>query len=259
MEDMAICIDAIRKYWKNNEYYVITVSNGKSAGYNLTENVKKNSNLTIELDNNAGHLRGNAQLLEEGIKNIPSDCRYTIVLEADTWIFTDEIIDKYINILDNSESVWASAEWVEKKWSLGVDIAIMKTDFLLKNKEIFNFTIHPESHVCNYLIDRGFKYVYIRENMPVHVPKTMRHIYKTDGGRIREFPEAKMVTHHIEALEGGIEEKKYRANICLGEKVFDVGDIRKIKKENRKLKTKLFWAKIFPRSSWIKKKIKEKI
>lgn len=45
--------------------------------------------------------------------------------------------------------------------------------------------------------------------MPVHRPNMIKRIYNGYGGRIREFPKAKMVTHHIEDLEKWNINKKY--------------------------------------------------
>jgi glycosyltransferase involved in cell wall biosynthesis len=259
MSDLEECINAIRKYWKENNYYVVVVSNGKNKGNIVSESVREKADKVVELEENAGHLKGNSQLLMEGIKYIPKECKYSVILEADTWIFTDSIINKYIKKMEKEKAVWASAEWIERKWTLGLDIAIIETEFLNKNKKIFDFSIHPEGYVCNYIKDKNEKFIYIKENMPVHIPKAMRWIYNADKGRIRLFPKAKMVTHHIEELKGEIEEKKYLANVCCDENIFKEVEWKKKSKEYIKMKIYIFLAEIFPKSSWIKRKKREKI
>lgn len=257
LEDLEICLDLIKKNWNKNEYEVIVVSNGKSKGYLLNNKIKEKCDKVIELDENAGHLKGNSQLLKEGLKEVREDSEYLIILEADTWIFNDEIIDKYIKKMKIEDIVWASAEWIKKYWSLALDIAIVDRNFLVSNKEILNFSIHPECYVCNYLIEKKLNFVYIKENMPVHRPNLIKKIYNAYGGRIREFPYSKMITHHIEDLENGITTKKSIANEIFGIKYFDVDE--KIHVSNRKLKMLLFLIKICPNSSWFKKKKKKKI
>jgi glycosyltransferase involved in cell wall biosynthesis len=255
MEDLAICVESIRKYWNNYSYYVIIVSNGKNSGFEIPEIIKKSADCVVELEQNSGHLKGNSQLLLAGIEHIPTDCPYTIILEADTWIFSDNVIKKYIQKLDISDSVWASSEWVKKYWSLGLDFSIMKSDFISNNKKIFNFnTTNPEAYVCNYLFDTNHSFMYIKENMPVHVPKSMRCMLNKFGGRFRSFPFSNMITHHIEDLEDGINTKKLLANYCLGKKVFPFGNKARIKTEYLLVVIIYFLAKIFPQSSWIRKK-----
>lgn len=254
LEDLDICLELIKKNWTKNRYEVIVVFNGKSKGYILNNEIKEKCDKLIELEENAGHVLGNAQLLREGLKEIDLNSEYVIILEADTWIFTDEIIDKYIIKMDKENFVWASAEWIKNRWSLALDIAIIEKNFLINNKEILNFSVHPEAFVCNYLLERKEKFLYIKEHMPVHRPNMIKKLYNGYGGRIREFPKAKMVTHHIEDLEKGILTKKSIANEIFGLRYFDV-DI-KINVNSRKLKLLLFLMKICPNSSWLRKKKK---
>ncbi len=67
LEDLKICIEAIRKHWNLNEYYILVVSNGKAGGFLIPENIKKISDKVIELPTNSGHIKGNSQLLSRGI------------------------------------------------------------------------------------------------------------------------------------------------------------------------------------------------
>lgn len=257
ISDLNECVSAIRNYWKKNSYKIVIVGNGKEKGYVVPDNIRDMANIVVELDKNAGHLKGNSQLLKEGIKYIPEECKYTVILEADTWIFTDEIIDQYIGRMENEGAVWASADWIDRKWSLGLDIAVVKSEFLKKNEEIFDFTIHPEGYVCNYIMDCKEKFIYIKENMPVHIPKSMRWLYNAYTGRIRSFPKAKMVTHHIEDLKNGIEEKKYLANVCCNKKIFKETEWKKNSIEYFKIRGYIFLAEVFPKSAWLKKKKRE--
>jgi hypothetical protein len=254
MEDLAVCVQSIRKYWDIYRYFLIIVGNGKINGFSIPETVKDSVDCVIELEENLGHIDGNAQLLLAGIEYIPVDSRFTVILEADTWIFSDQLINTYIRKLDNSESVWASSEWVKKYWSLGVDFAIIKTDFLMNNKGIFRFGSNPEAHVCNCLLETGHSFMYIKECMPVHVPKSIRFMHNKFGGRFRSFPFAKMITHHLEDLDDGIQSKKLLANCCVGKNLFPVGTITLIKFEFFKLVLIRFMANAAPQSSWIRKK-----
>ena len=80
----------------------------------------------------------------------------------------------------------------KKYWTLALDIAIIEKNSLINNKEILNFSIHPEAFVCNYLLDRKEKFIYIKEHMPVHRPNMIKRIYNGYGGRrynLRAFTE----------------------------------------------------------------------
>ena len=131
LEDLEICLKLIRDNWKVNDYEVIAISNGKSKGYILTESIRNNCDKIIELEKNDGHLLGNSQLLKEGVKQIRLDSSYVVILEADTWIYDDKIISKYIEKMEETNSVWASAEWIKKYWTLALDIAIIEKNFLI--------------------------------------------------------------------------------------------------------------------------------
>ena len=108
IEDIELNLEIIRNTWKKNEYYIIVTCNGKSNDYNLTDKIYQNADFVLEIDNNLGHLKGSSQLLLESIKLIPDDCKYTILLEADTWIFSDNLIDEYVNKLDSQNAIWAT-------------------------------------------------------------------------------------------------------------------------------------------------------
>lgn len=170
VEDLKHNLQIISDTWKENDYYTIVVSNGKSNGYEVTPDSLPLIDKMVILEENAGHRRGNSQLLMEGIKYIPSDCKYTLILEADTWMYGDRIISKYTSLLDKSDfAVWASADWYDKYYALATDFAIIKTQYIIKNPGIFNFELFPECHISNFLRDTNAGYLWIKENMPVHV------------------------------------------------------------------------------------------
>lgn len=254
MADLAVCVDLIRKYWKGDRYHLVVVSNGLAAGHPLPDSVRALADECVELAHNSGHLTGNAQLLLAGMGHIPADCRYTVLLEADTWVFSDALVQKYVRRLAAENAVWASAEWIEKRWSLGLDFAVVETAYLQDNPETFNFTTDPESWVCNHLRAGGERFLYITENMPVHQPKCLKFFDERHSGRFRSFPRAGMVTHHLEDLPQGLATKQYLANICLGRREFPVGTVRVIRREHRWLRVLMALAPFLPRSRWYRPK-----
>jgi hypothetical protein len=264
IDDLKYNLRVISETWKNNSYYVIVVSNGKSKGFEvLPESLPLIDKLVI-LRENAGHRRGNSQLLMEGSKYIPKDCEYTLILEADTWMYKDEIISKYIKQLsEKTDTVWASADWYDKYYALATDFAIIKTNYIRTNPGIFDFELFPECHIANFLRDTDRKYMWITENMPVHVPSYVKYKYpyvpNIKEGRFYVFPKSKTVTHHIEFLKDGIEQKKKYFNILAGFDFFP-----EAKTENKywsRFKMK-FWiglSKCFLKRSWYSKKTYKEI
>ncbi len=254
IKDLEICLDIIRRYWTHNKYFLIVVSNGLQNGHIIPASCRKAADLTIELEENAGHLKGNSQLILAGLDKVGIEYDYTILLEADNWLFDDTLICKYLEKMQKENAVWASAEWIEKYYSLALDFAIVRTNFIKKHPEIFNFTIHAESYVCNHIRMLKEKYVLISECMPVHIPKLLRIFHNPSKGRVRSFDRALMVTHHVEELPSGLEEKKTLANIVLGRKEFDVQGRDNIRFRSLKLRIFLLLVRICPRSTWFKKK-----
>ncbi len=209
IEDLKYCLQVIRKTWLANDYNICVVSNGKSAGYTITEDILEYADRSIILENNIGHLKGNSQLLLAGFDNVEiSSYDYCVILEADTWLYTDKIITKYTEQMENTGAVWASAQWYDRFYSLATDFAIIKADFLSDNRAIFDFSTFPECYVCNYLLDNGYKYITIKENENVHIPGYLKAWPFTYKGRFCVFPRSRMITHHIEHLNGGMLEKK---------------------------------------------------
>ena len=264
IDDLKYNLRVISETWKSNDYYVIVVSNGKNNGFEiLPESLPLIDKLVI-LQENAGHRKGNSQLLLEGSKYIPEDCPYTLILEADTWMYQDEIISKYANQLSmNANAVWASADWYDKYYALATDFAIIKTDYIKSNPGIFDFELFPECHISNFLCDTGKSYLWIKENMPVHVPSYVKYKYpyvpNIKEGRFYVFPKSKTVTHHIEFLKGGMEQKKRYFNIVADSDFFP--DVKTGNKAWNRVKMK-FWIGLsgcFLKRSWYSKKIYKEI
>lgn len=259
IEDLKYNLQIIRSTWTDNQYYIIVVSNGKNKGYLLPQESIPMIDKLVVLEENAGHRKGNSQLLMEGAKYIPDDCPFTIILEADTWMYTDRIATKYTKLLDQSEkNVWASADWYDKDYALATDYAIIKTAYLKQNPFLFNFDIYPESYIANYLRDTGAGFIWITENMPVHIPSYVRigypYVPNIKEKRFYVFPKSKTVTHHIEYLKGNMEQKKRYFNIVAD---FDYFPEIKVKNKNYQRFKMQFWiglSKCFIKKSWFKKK-----
>ncbi len=255
VEDLKHNLRIISDTWKENDYYTIVVSNGKNNGYEVTPDSLPLIDKLVILEENAGHRRGNSQLLMEGIKYIPSDCKYTLILEADTWMYCDSVISKYTSLLDKSDfAVWASADWYDKYYALATDFAIIKTQYIIKNPGIFDFELFPECHISNFLRDTNAGYLWIKENMPVHVPSYVKYKYpyipNIKEGRFYVFPKSKTVTHHIEYLKGGMEQKKRYFNIIADYNYFT--ETRSNNKSWNRFKMK-FWiglSKLLVKRSW---------
>ncbi|MDR0823589.1 MAG: hypothetical protein LBN74_00720 [Prevotella sp.] len=258
IEDLKYNLQIISDTWKENDYYIIVVSNGKSNGFEILPESLPFIDKLIILEKNAGHRRGNSQLLTEGIKHIPSDCGYTLILEADTWMFGDPVISKYTSLLEKSAAVWASAEWYDKYYALATDFAILKTEYIRQNPGIFDFELFPECHISNFLRDTNAEYIWIKENMPVHVPSYVKlgypYVPNIKEGRFYVFPKSKTATHHIEFLRGGMLQKKRYLNILADYDYFP--DIKSPNKAWNRLKMR-FWvglSNLFIKRSWYSKK-----
>ncbi len=257
VEDLRVCLECVRRLWPRNEYHVIVAFNGKAAGFSLPEDAREMSDEIIEIAGNAGHHSGNSQLLLAGIERADDKAPYTVLLEADTWVLSDRIIDKYIRRLQSEGAVWASADWVEKVHSVALDFAVADTKFLKNNLEAFDFDENkgPESAVCRYMRSRGMKHLFLKEAMPVHIPKLMGLVYRpAGGGRRKSFSEVPMVTQHIEDVPRGIMGKKTLANIAAGSKISS--DAPPAFLALRRLRLKAFESilKTCPRSAWFKAK-----
>ena len=254
MHDLEICVDVIRKHWTRGEYVLLVASNGGTRGLTVPPSVRSAADRVLEVEGDAGHFGGSAQLLREGIRAVPDDCRWTILLEADTWIFGDDILQRYIRRLEAEQKVWASALWVERFYTLALDVAVVNTAFAKSRPHLFDFVEPPgpEAWVHNQLRAAGQRPLYIREHMPVHVPALLRRFYSGHGGRFRTFTAARMVTHHLEDLSGALQEKLRIANEVLGVREFNVPGPAHLHRRRivRRLTEGLrSWV---PRSSWIR-------
>ena len=257
IEDLKYNLRIIADTWLENDYYIIVVSNGKNKGYAIDQESLRYINKLVVLEQNAGHRKGNSQLLMEGLKYIPSDCDYTLILEADTWMFQDSLISKYILILQNSDkTVWASADWYDKYIALATDFAIVKSDYLRKTPKIFDFELFPECHVANVLRDTHAGFVWITENMPVHVPSyAFKYPYiPNKERRFYTFPKSKMVTHHIEFLKGGMEQKKSYFNILANCDYFEELKIKNKSWQRFKINFWICLSRCLLKRSWYSKK-----
>lgn len=264
IEDLKYNLRIISDTWKENEYYIIVVSNGKNNGYEILPESLPFIDKLVILEENAGHRKGNSQLLIEGAKYIPEDCNFTLILEADTWMYGDSVISKYGALLSESQtSVWASADWYDKYFALATDFALIKTEYIKNNPGIFDFELFPECHIANFLRDTDAGYIWIRENMPVHVPSYIKwgypYVPNIKEGRFYVFPKSKIATHHIEFLKDGIEKKKYYFNILA-----DIDYFAEVKVSNKawnRFKMR-FWiglSKCFIKRSWYSKKTYKEI
>lgn len=258
VEDLKYNLEIIRKTWTLFNYHIIVVSNGYPSGFIIDNDCKQYIDDLIILEHNSGHKRGNSQLLLEGIKHIPANCKYTIILEADTWIYTDKVIARYIKLMNSkSDIIWCSADWYDKDYALATDIAIISTAYINQNPDLFDFELYPESHIANYLRDHQGKFEWITENMPVHIPSYIpKYPYINDSSnkRFYIFPQSKMVTHHTEFLTNGMSQKKQYFNIVVG---FDYFQDQPVKNKKFKLFKINFWIKLSTfliKKSWFKKK-----
>jgi hypothetical protein len=256
MSDLEVCVDVLHRHWRLDDCHVVVVSNGRARGAEIPETVRSRVHSVLEIEDNPGHFSGNAQLLQAGMHVVPDACMWTILLEADTWIFGDAVLRRYVDQLERENKVWASAVWVEKFYTLATDVAIVRTAFVREHPRLFQFVEPPgpEAWIHGYLRGVNQEPIYIREHMPVHIPALMRRFYNKYGGRFRTFSRARMVTHHIEDLEGGLDEKKRIANQLLGRMEFPVetpGDLAKRQRQLQLFETIRPWV---PRSTWFRKR-----
>jgi len=258
IEDLKYNLHIIVDTWLRNDYYIIVVSNGFSKGYTIDDESKQLIDKLVVIENNAGHKKGNSQLLLEGIKYIPEECEYTIILEADTWMYKDRLIRDYIEEMDDDKSImWASADWYDKQYGFATDFAIIRTQYILDNPKLFDFELFPECHVANYLRDTNAGFMWIKENMPVHVPSYVfkyPYVNNSKERRFYVFPKSRMVTHHIEYLRKGMKQKKRYFNIVAKTNYFDDEKVY-LKRWNRiKMRFWIGLSCLFIKKSWFSKK-----
>jgi hypothetical protein len=250
VEDLGYCIDIIHDTWKLLDYYIIVVANGSSNGFVVDNNIKDKADKFVDIKFNAGHYKGNAQLLQEALPQIPEDCEYTVLLEADTWLYGDIIIKKYIEKLDAAGAVWASSQFFTYALNLATDFAVVKSEFLKSHPGVIDFEGLAEYHVAHFLKKRGFTFIYMDEIKPVNLPKYIRWFPYAPAGRFNIFPKAKMVTHHTEELSGGMNQKKAYFNAIAGNDYFDIKIKKPAKNLIRGLSIAVAVSYIFPHKGW---------
>jgi hypothetical protein len=256
IEDLRCNLQIIEQTWKRNRYTIIVVSNGASQGYPIPADLYRQIDCLVELPANAGHLEGNAQLLLEGIKHIPPTCPFTLLLEADTWLYTDHLIDRYITLMQQQNLQWTSAHWFDKFYALATDFALVATPFIFQHSDLFRFGEYPECYIGEYLHTHKVAYAYIKENMPVHVPGYILW-YPTvlnHERRFYAFPRSPMVTHHIEHLKAGMQTKKRYFNIVAQTDFFADAPVRC---KAMHLFVLRFWrslSHLLPKRSWYSRK-----
>jgi hypothetical protein len=253
MADLEICVRTIRRRWTDRAYEVLVVSNGTAVGIPVPDAVRRDADV-VEVAANPGHLAGNALLLREGLSRLSGRTTHVVLLEADTWLFSDLLVSRYLERMTGEGAVWASAAWLDRYDSLALDFAVADIAFLREHPRIFAFDQHPESHVAEVLDQVGGRYLWIEELMPVHVPRILRRLIPDGKGRFRSFPEGPMVTHHVEDLPGGLLQKMQEANIATGRMEFDVAMNVDPARARQKLVRLRRLARLAPRSAWVRRR-----
>lgn len=256
VDDLRYCINIIRDTWKLNDYYILVIFNGEEDGYVISQETRQQADLLLTIKSNTGHFSGNSQLLLAGLPHIPDDCDYTLILEADTWLYGDGLIEKYIVQLRQQNAVWASAQFFRYVLNLATDFALVKTAFVKAHPDVFRFKQTPEYYIANFLTDNGFKFIYIHENMPVNLPRYIKRYPFAPTGRFFLFPHAKMVTHHIEALKNGMKEKKADFNAVAQARYFDIDAPRPPALTRIGIRLSMALSALLPYSGWIVKRKK---
>lgn len=251
LSDLECIVKVINDTWNGFEYDIYIISNGVEDGYVVPDIVRNSVYKTIQLGKNTGHQSGSSQLLLAFWDNVFfNNYSYSIIIEADTWMYNDKLIMKYITKLEEEPSaVYAAAKWYDKYFSLATDFAIIKNSFLKNNRELFAFNDKAECHMANYVMDKGKSFIYIRENMLPHLPSYISNYPYTQNGRIVCFPQSRMVTHHIEMLKGGLEEKKRLFNVVSNCNFF-LSQTKTNGKERMGMFFFFYLSKIFLRRTW---------
>ncbi|MCB9473265.1 MAG: hypothetical protein H6678_05585 [Candidatus Delongbacteria bacterium] len=250
MQDLETLVNIIGRHWTLPVHRLV-VSNGAAAGHRVPDSVRAQVEDLLELEHNAGHIGGNAQLLQAALPRIPAHCPFTLLIEADTWLFSDRLLRTYIERLRTEEAVWASALWQDRWRSLALDLALVRSEVLRAHPGILDFRTHAECHVANALEDLGLRWLPLDELMPVHIPSLLRRFWNQWGGRFRCFPEGPMVTHHAEDLPGGFADKLREANRCLGYEEFPVEGREDWQTARRRILRTRTLARLIPRSGWL--------
>ncbi len=221
VEDAKNLVKIIENKWTQNNYTLYIAHNGKIDGYHLDEKLSGKAEI-LEYSNNSGHRTGARDLVQNAYAHIKNNSTfdYILFIEADFWLLDEKLI---LNAIAQDKDISTSI-WIEKRQSLGVDFFLVKKDFIDKHSEILNWADSPETDMKKIATQAQASLYIFEELRPIHAPSLMRKLCKNifharhyEGGRFRIFPKAKALTHHVEDLSLGMEEKKALANALLDE------------------------------------------
>lgn len=260
ISDLECLIEIINKTWKCFDYDILVISNGESSGFIIPDYIHKIVKSVISLHHNGGHMSGSSQLLLAFWDNVNfENYKYCVIIEADTWMYGDSIIERYKEIMEyRTNIVYAGAKWYNKYYSLATDFAIIKTSFLKNNRSLFYFKDKAECHMANYIIDSGKDYIYIKENMMPNLPSYIHHFPYSSAGRLNCFPRSKTITHHIEHLTGGLQKKKRLFNVVSKSHFFQIEKKKRDFFELILINMYYYVTFLFLRKTWYSKTIRSK-
>ncbi len=253
VEDTKELVHIIKDKWKLNNYSLFIVHNGANDGYLLDEELANYADI-LEVTTNSGHRTGARDLVKGGYNYIKKreDFDYVLFIESDFWIFDDKLIQAAIQ----SDKDLATTIWIEKRKSLGVDFFLVKKPFIDEHSSILDWDKSPETDMRDNFNKTNGKLHIFKELRPIHAPSLMRKTFKNlfspthyEGGRFRIFIKAKTVSHHIEDLTNGMNDKKSIANAMLGYDYFKNSakyTLTFLDKYAQKI------AAYFPQASWYK-------
>lgn len=224
MDDLGVLLGLIRHRWQRAPRQLVVVSNGMSAGIEVPRDARELADCVIEQDHNTGDCLGSLDLIESGLGVLDPSLDWVVLLEADTWVLDDAVVHRTIEHLAATRQRWASARWVEKRPSLALDFAIFARSLVRDARHLFRRSaddVDAEGLVARRLTQLGETPLLLQEAMPVHVPGFVRRLgFDRYQGRYRSFPGVPMLTHHVEDLPGGMNEKLRLANSVAGKALF---------------------------------------
>ena len=224
----------INTTWNRHDYTLFVAHNGAADGFVASETLRAAGHY-VAVENNAGHIRGAATLVQAGYQTARTcgDFSAYLFIEADFWLLGDGLIDAALTSMRREQRPVASTIWVERYHSLAVDFLLIDGTFLHDNPDLLAWDDHPEQYLAARLYpDR----VHILECLrPTHVPGLLRYMIPFGArtsvkGRFRLFPKAPALTHHLEDLDAdpfrAITIKRGLANTLAGRRVFDEPSLR---------------------------------
>ena len=90
--------------------------------------------------------------------------------------------------------------------------------------------------------------------MPVSLPGYVKKYPFAPHGRFYIFPRGRMITHHIEDIRCGIDEKKFYFNVVSKSTFFETNFKKNIFIEMFKIKFFILLSSLFVRRSWYSKR-----